>query len=222
MTPGKAVTALAALLGIFFAPLASPVFAENNRARRAALESITAEELTEHVRVLAHDSFEGREAGTRGGHAAARYLATHLEKLGATPAGERGSYYQPFGANMFNVLCQFPGSDPKLKEEYIVVGAHFDHVGYGARDNSNGPIGFIHNGADDNASGTAALLEIASALKELGDAAPRRTIVIGFWDGEEKDLLGARHWVANPTVPREKIKLAFNADMIGRLRNDRV
>lgn len=195
--------------------------AETNRARKAALDSITATEVKEHVRVLADDSFEGREAGSRGGHAAARYLGTQLEKVGIAPAGDRGGYYQPFGANMFNVLCQLPGSDPKLRDEFVVVGAHFDHVGYGSSGNSNGPIGYIHNGADDNASGAAGLLEITDALKKL-DAAPRRTIIVAFWDGEEKDLLGARHWVGHPTVPKEKIKFAFNVDMIGRLRKDRV
>jgi hypothetical protein len=212
------------LLGALVALLAidcGNALAENNRAKKAALESITASELKEHVRILADDSFEGREAGKRGGHAAARYLGTHLEKIGIAPAGDKGGYYQPFGANMFNVLCQLPGSDPVLKSEYVVIGAHFDHVGYGNRENSNGPIGYIHNGADDNASGTAGLLEIADALMKL-DPPPRRTIIVAFWDGEEKDLLGARHWVTNPTVPRDKIKFAFNADMIGRLRKDRI
>lgn len=213
----------ASLVGSFaFGVLAGDVFGvERNRARKAAIDSITESEVKEHVRVLSHDSLEGREAGSRGGHASARYLGTHLEKIGIAPAGDRGGYYQPFGANMYNVLCQLPGSDPTLRNEFVVVGAHFDHVGYGNSSNSNGPTGFIHNGADDNASGTAGLLEIADALKKL-DTAPKRTIIVAFWDGEEKDLLGARHWVANPTVAKEKIKFAFNADMIGRLRKDRV
>lgn len=213
------VAAWAGVVG--FLGLANAHAVEKSRARKAAMESITATELKEHVRVLSDDSLEGREAGSRGGHAAARYVGTQLEKIGVAPAGDRGGFYQPFGANMYNVLGQFPGSDPAFKEEFIVVGAHFDHVGYGSSGNSNGPIGFIHNGADDNASGTAGLLEIADALKKL-DTAPKRTIVIGFWDGEEKDLLGARHWVGHPTVAKEKIKFAFNADMIGRLRKDRI
>jgi hypothetical protein len=200
---------------------ADAAFGETNRARKAAIDSIQASEAKEHIRVLSHDSFEGREAGSRGGHASARYLGDQLEKIGIAPAGDRGGFYQPFGANMFNVLCQLPGSDPTLRNEFIVVGAHFDHVGYGSSGNSNGPVGFIHNGADDNASGVAGLLEIAGALKKL-DAAPKRTIILAFWDGEEKDLLGARHWVSYPTVAKEKIKFAFNADMIGRLRKDRL
>lgn len=206
---------------VAFSSWQSSACAETNRARKIAIDSITSTDLKEHVRVLADDSLEGREAGSRGGHAAARYLGTHLVKIGIAPAGDKGGYYQPFGANMYNVLCQLPGSDPVLKNEYVVIGAHFDHVGYGSQKNSNGPIGFIHNGADDNASGTAGLLEIAEALKKL-ETAPRRTIILAFWDGEEKDLLGARHWVASPTVPKDKIKFAFNADMIGRLRKDRI
>jgi hypothetical protein len=218
-TAKRPFIAAIALAVLALSPSAS--FAETKRSRKLAIDSITATELKEHVRVLAADSLEGREAGSRGGHAAARYIGTQLDKVGIAPAGDRGGYYQPFGANMYNVLCKLPGSDPALKDEVIVVGAHFDHVGYGSSANSNGPIGYIHNGADDNASGAAGLLEIVDALKKL-EVAPKRTIVVGFWDGEEKDLLGARHWVASPTVPRDKVKFAFNADMIGRLRKDRI
>ncbi|HEX5446758.1 MAG TPA: M20/M25/M40 family metallo-hydrolase, partial [Pirellulales bacterium] len=113
------------------------------------------------------------------------------------------------------------GGDPQLKHEVILVGAHYDHVGYGSYRNSYGPTGFIHNGADDNASGVAALMELAGALSQLPDK-PKRTVLIAFWDGEEKGLLGSKYWVDHPTVPLKDLRLAINVDMIGRMRNSRV
>ena len=199
--------------------LARPVLGDA-RTLRSALESITTDELRQHTNVLASDTLEGREAGTRGGHAAGAYLITELKKLGVRPGGE-ASYYQPFGAGYRNVLAVLPGADPKLRQEYILVGAHYDHVGYGTSRNSLGPIGYIHNGADDNASGTAAVLELIEALALL-DPPPNRSLLFAFWDAEEKGLLGSEHWVNNPTVPLNHIKLVVNLDMIGRLREETV
>ncbi len=108
-----------------------------------------------------------------------------------------------------------------LKNEYILVGAHLDHVGYGNRLNSNGPVGRIHNGADDNGSGISGALEIAEGLSRLSSS-PRRSILIAFWDAEEKGLLGSQHWAEHPTVPLEQVKLAVNIDMIGRLAEETV
>ena len=185
----------------------------------SAMASIQAEDLTAHTDTLADDAFEGREAGTRGGKATANYLMKKLEGYGLKPGGDRGSYFQQFGSYR-NVLAVLPGSDEELRDEYLVVGAHFDHVGYGSKKNSYGS-GYIHNGADDNASGTAALLEIAEALTHLPEA-PRRSILIAFWDAEEKGLLGSKHWVKNPTVPMEQVRFKINADMVGRMTDDKV
>ncbi len=188
-------------------------------ALASALETITADQLKEHTDTLADDSFEGREGGSRGGKATANYLMTRLEGYGLSPGGKSGSYFQSFGSYR-NVLAVLPGSDEQLKEEYIILGAHFDHVGYGTRKNAYG-AGFIHNGADDNASGTAALLEVAQAFAEM-EVAPRRSILFAFWDAEEKGLLGSKHWVANPTVPLDKVRLKINADMVGRMEDEKV
>ncbi|MBW3543172.1 MAG: M20/M25/M40 family metallo-hydrolase [Planctomycetes bacterium] len=196
--------------------------AELTRALAPAVESITERELREHVNVLASDTFEGREAGSRGGRAAAAYLVTELNKLrprGLEPGGPEGDWFQPFGANCRNVLAVLPGRDPDLRKTYVLAGAHFDHVGYGNARNSLGPIGRIHNGADDNASGTAGLLEVIEAILELPER-PRRSVVFAFWDSEENDLGGSEHWVRHPTVPLKSIALVLNADMIGRLRSD--
>ena len=186
----------------------------------AALETIRASEAQRHVEVLADDALEGREAGSRGGLAAGSYLVKHLTAAGLKPAGDSGSYFQVFGAGYRNLLAILPGSDPEVADQYLVVGAHYDHVGYGNRSNSFGPFGYVHNGADDNASGTAGMLELVEAFASL-PTRPRRSILFAFWDGEEKGLLGSLHWLAHPTLPLDKVKFSYNVDMIGRLRDDK-
>jgi C-terminal processing protease CtpA/Prc len=208
-----------ALVVTFGLPLSLP--AVEHAALAGALEAIRTSEIQRHVDVLADDSFEGREAGSRGGHAAANYLANLMESYDLLPAGESESYFQGFGANYRNVLGILEGSDPRLKNEVILVGAHYDHVGYGNASNSNGPIGQIHNGADDNASGVAGVLSLAAALQQL-PTPPRRSILFVFWDGEEKGLLGSQHWTREPTIPLQQVVMALNVDMIGRLRDGRV
>ena len=99
----------------------------------AAAASITASELKNYVDVLADDTFEGRETGSRGVRAAGNYVLKEVEKLGATPIGEGGSYVQSFHAASRNILGLVEGSDPRLKDQYIVIGAHYDHVGFGNR-----------------------------------------------------------------------------------------
>jgi len=186
-------------------------------ARATALSSITAAEAHEVVAALADDTFEGREAGSRGNRAASQYIVERLKKVGLTPAGSKASFIQS-GNGCNNILATLEGSDPELKQQVVLIGAHFDHVGYGNNRNSYGPVGYIHNGADDNASGVAGLLEIAHAMSLLPEA-PRRTILFAFWDGEEKGLIGSQYWANQPTIPLSRVVLAMNIDMIGRLRS---
>lgn len=196
------------------------VFAvEKNSSYQAALDSIQADDLSEQVGQLADTSMEGREGGTRGGRAAADYLAEEYTRIHLRGAGAETSFLQPFAPNFHNVLAILEGSDPQLRDEVIVVGAHYDHVGYGGRGLSLGPYGYVHPGADDNASGTAAVLELATAFTHLSGP-PKRSIVFAAWDAEEKGLLGSKYWVAHPTVPLEHVIAALNLDMIGRLRDD--
>jgi hypothetical protein len=199
----------------------SPAAASEMLNRAAA--GLTADAAARHVRALADDAFEGREAGKPGGRAAAAYIVQQIERLGFEPAGDAGGYYQPFGTGMRNILALLPGRDPALAREVVIVGAHYDHVGYGNARNSFGPFGQVHNGADDNASGVAGLIEIMAALERLEER-PRRSILVAFWDGEEKGLLGSRHFVRQrPAVlaGREPV-FCLNLDMIGRLRDRRV
>jgi hypothetical protein len=183
----------------------------------AALDLITEAELKRHIDFLASDTLQGREAGTQGNYAAGAYIADQLRKQQLATVSDDGDYFQYFYPNFRNIFAVVPGSDAELKNEYILVGGHYDHVGFGNRSNSRGPFGVVHNGADDNGSGTAGVLEIAESLASL-DPKPRRSILIAFWDGEEKGLLGSRHYTEYPVIPLSQIKFHLNADMIGRLR----
>jgi hypothetical protein len=185
----------------------------------SARSRIQANQLQAHVTTLADDTFEGREAGSRGGRAAGNYLLQQFQE--SLQAADGQFQVQSFGAGYRNLLGKLEGSDPRLKTEYVLLGAHYDHVGYGSFRNSLGPIGYIHNGADDNASGTAAVLEVLEAFSRSG-LRPARSALFALWDGEEKGLLGSQHWVRHPTVPLKQVKLVINLDMVGRLRNQRV
>jgi Peptidase family M28/PDZ domain len=216
----KRLLLFAVLAGSFLENLIPTVVAEN-LVRKNLLEALVLPELKIHIDRLADDTFEGREAGSRGGNASAGYIVNRLAKTPFQPAGENGTYFQSFGEGYRNILAYCEGSDPTLKQEVIVVGAHFDHVGYGTQRNSYGPWGYIHNGADDNASGTAALLELAACWKQLA-VRPARSLLIAFWDAEEKGLLGSKHWCNHPTLEWTRLKCFVNIDMIGRLTHDRV
>lgn len=121
-----------------------------------------------------------------------------------------------------NVLGVLPGSDPRLASEYVVVGAHYDHLGLGGQESlSQNGIGEIHHGADDNASGTAALLEIARVLSSQA-IKPQRTIVFCAFAAEELGLLGSAAYTKKPIVPIESTAAMINMDMIGRLRRNSV
>jgi hypothetical protein len=121
-----------------------------------------------------------------------------------------------------NVVGLIEGSDPKLKDEVVVIGAHYDHLGMGGEHSlaeSSAPA--IHHGADDNASGTAGVLEIAQYLAAHRERLGRSVLLMGF-SGEELGLLGSNHWVKHPTIPLERVAAMINLDMIGRMRNDTV
>jgi len=175
--------------------------------------------LKRDVSFLASDTLEGRAAGTQGGRAAAAFLAMEFKKAGLQPGVDGGDFLQQFAGGYQNLLAVAPGSDPDLQDEVIIVSGHFDHVGFGNRSNSFGPYGQIHNGADDNASGTSAILEVARALGSL-DTPLRRTVLLALWDAEEGGMIGSKHWLKHPTVPLENVRLMINCDMVGRLRND--
>lgn len=196
--------------------------------------SIQKVDLEKHLLVLASDSLEGRETGKPGQKMAAEYIANHFKSIGIPPYN-RNTYYQkftvasgrhlckcttcdlPFLKNIFskkkvkgeNVLGYIEGSD--LKEELIIITAHYDHLG--KHDT------LIFNGADDDGSGTVAALEIAEAfmLAKKEGKGPRRSVLIMPVSGEEKGLLGSKYYTDNPIYPLKHTVANLNIDMIGRV-----
>ncbi|NUO96290.1 MAG: M28 family peptidase [Gemmatimonadaceae bacterium] len=183
---------------------------------------------------LADDRLEGRGTGTAGNDSAAAWLARRHAALGVRPLGDRAGYVQVFtarsaqmahagqaeGVTTRNVLGLIPGRDPALRGEYVVIGAHFDHLGRSAA-NAMDPEArdAVRNGADDNASGTAAVLELARLLV----ARPaRRPVVVAHFSGEEVGLLGSQWFVDHPPVSLDSAVAMVNFDMVGRLRNDKL
>lgn len=212
-TIARASLAAAALLPLLGEALSAQTAIGD--AIEASAATITPETVHAHISFLASDDLLGRDTPSPGLEEAAAYLIRQHEASGLQPAGEGGTFIQRFPlfeATVPNVLAMIPGEDPSLRDEYIVLSAHFDHVGVGQ------PIAgdSIYNGADDNGSGTAALVEVARVLAALpeGERA-RRTILIAHVSAEEKGLLGSRWWVDNPTVPIENVIANVNVDMIG-------
>ena len=121
----------------------------------------------------------------------------------------------------FNVVGILPGSDPKLKDETIVIGAHYDHLGRGGEGSLAPREGEIHHGADDNASGVAGVLELARLFTSQ-KLRPRRTIVFMAFSGEEEGLLGSNYYVNHPIVPLANIAAMINMDMIGRMKDNKL
>lgn len=212
---------LVLLFGLHCLQSGSPTWAADAGAVNAAMESITAADAQQFVNELADDSLEGRYTGSRGGRAAGIYLGKKFQALGLRGGAADGGYYQPFDSGSRNILGWIEGSDPELKKQYVLVSAHYDHIGYGSAENSFGPTGQIHNGADDNASGVSGILEVASAFTKLPQP-PKRSVMFALWDAEEEGLFGSKYWIKHPTVPLIDVAAVLNVDMIGRLRNDRV
>lgn len=184
-------------------------------------------DLKKHLTIVAGSEMEGRETASEGQQKAAAYLQSQFAALGLKP-GNKDSYLQFFTlrkdsnnrmrlesdtskntVTSSNVLAVIEGSDKK--DEYVFLTAHYDHLGKKGND--------IYYGADDDGSGTVALLEIAEAFskaKAEGNG-PRRSIVFMAVSGEEKGLLGSRYYSDNPIFPIEKTTANLNTDMIGRI-----
>ena len=165
-------------------------------------------QLMRDVQVLAADSMEGRELGRPGGARARRYLVARIRGLGLDSLGP---LEQPFGAGRrgdtvvtgVNVVALIRGTvDPV---NHLVISAHYDHEGVRR--------GQVYNGADDNASGVAALLAIAGELKRHP---PRHSVLLVWFDGEERGLLGADAFMRTSLLPREAMAVNVNLDMVGR------
>ncbi|MEX1256588.1 MAG: M28 family peptidase [Gemmatimonadota bacterium] len=181
------------------------------------------------VRYLSDDLLAGRLSGTVEERCTAEYVAREFARIGLAPGGTGGGFLQavplqsvinphaPVGKGM-NVIGVLPGSDPVLRSEAVVVGAHHDHLGTGEffgslADPSEPPA--IHNGADDNASGVGAVLALAERL--AAGTPPARSVVFVTFSGEEFGLLGSSQFVQAPPIPLDRTIAMVNLDMVGRL-----
>lgn len=183
------------------------------------MKTITEEELREMLYVYASDEMEGRNTGDPGQKRAAAYLRDYYKNAGIASGTPDGNYYQIVPETFFrknsglnaseNVLAFIKGSEKP--EEILVLSAHLDHVGIDGKGN-------VFNGADDDGSGTVALLEIAEAFKLAVDKGkgPKRSILFLHVTGEEKGLYGSRYYAENPVYPLEMTIADLNIDMIGR------
>jgi len=164
------------------------------------------ERLEKHVYTLASDEMRGRKPGTKYSRMAAEYIINQWQEIGIEPFFDN-SYVQPFNKDKYqNIVGIIRGNDPVLKDEYIVVGAHYDHLGTF--------LGLIYNGADDNASGTATVIELGRELKQV-QSSLRRSIILAAFDAEEWGLFGSIHFITHWEKPLENIKLMIGIDMVG-------
>lgn len=200
---------------------------------------ITENKIEEDVSFLADDKLEGRQTGTNGEKKAAEYLIKRYKEIGLDPKGTEG-YLQPFSFK--------PKTDPHKEVEFttnadstitgnnvigyinngakttIVIGAHYDHLGFGGEGSLfRGEEKAVHNGADDNASGVAVMLNLASRLKIKNDTAKvkdKNNYLFMAFSGEEMGLLGSNYFSKNPTIDAKSINYMINMDMVGRLKPD--
>ncbi|WP_075591157.1 M28 family peptidase [Labilibacter marinus] len=172
--------------------------------------------LKKHVEILASDSLQGRGIGTVGKTKAVDYIASHFKAADISSIGP--SYLHHFDKmdqlsriSLTNVVGLIEGKHPELKDEYIVLGAHYDHLGWREKKKGEDDI-TIYNGADDNASGTATIIELAHLLaKEKMD----RSIILVAFDGEESGLWGSAQFLKDSIVDPSQIKMMFSLDMVG-------
>ena len=216
------------------AKVTTTVVSDSNRTQdgdpaTAAAATITAVDVARRIGVIAHDSMRGRRTPSPELEATARWIASELEAMGVRPGTDDG-FLQRYAVQVpgagvdaeevvaLNVVGILEGSDPELRDQYVVFSAHMDHVGVGRPDASGDSI---YNGADDDASGTVAVLEIAEAFAGM-DPAPRRSLIFLLVSGEERGLWGSRYFAANPPVPVENMVANLNLDMVGRNWTDTI
>lgn len=189
------------------------------------LDKIEAADLKRMVSFLASDDLKGRNTPSPGLDMAADFIAAEFKKAGVKP-GNAGSYFQlaewtrgkkadqeGMGPTVRNVIGIIPGTDPVLSKQYVIVTGHYDHLGEDKLTDTNAGADRIYNGANDDGSGTAGVMEIGRALAE---EKPKRTIVLITWFGEEKGLVGSNYYVTHPIFPLKDTVANINLEQIGR------
>lgn len=205
------------------------------------IDPVLAEKAKTDIYTLASDDFEGRGIGTAGADKSAAYIFDRFEQLGLSPKGTN-SYYQSFsfipqGHGQIHQVGDSLKMGMSVSKEIhgknviamidngaaytIVIGAHYDHLGYGDENSLWTGERAIHNGADDNASGVSAMLELAGLLSKKAPNTTKYNYVFIAFSGEEKGLWGSNYFAKNPTIELNKIDIMLNMDMVGRLNAER-
>lgn len=196
-------------------------------------ESTDKSNIETDVTFLADDKLEGRQTGTEGEKKAAEYIAKRFQDLGLSSKGTNGFYQEfsflpktdphsevQFTTNQDGTITgrNVIGYIDNQAENTIIIGAHFDHLGYGGEGSLfRDSIKAVHNGADDNASGTAVMLDLARKLKDKNKS---NNYLFMAFSGEEMGLLGSNYFVKNPTINTKAVSYMINMDMVGRLKQD--
>ena len=187
---------------------------------KATNDDIRVHDFQNHITYLASDELEGRSSGTQGDQLAKDYIVNHFTTAGlptkrVVEVQEHYVYKDRKNKKnkvlTYNIIATLPGTDDKLKDEYVVIGGHYDSV--------SNKLDKIHNGADDNASGTSMVLELFE--KFAASNTNKRTLIFMAFGGEELGLLGSKYFVNNPTIDLQKVQLMVNLDMVGRLDNEK-
>jgi Zn-dependent M28 family amino/carboxypeptidase len=196
---------------------------DKNMSREDYANTITSEELKTHLYEFASDEMQGRMTGEKGQKLAAEYLRNFYQDQGISSPIEKNNYYQNIPAEYFNRMKEPKSSENVLAfirgsekpDEIIVLSAHYDHVGM-----ENGEV---FNGADDDGSGTVAMLEMAEAFQQAvkNGNGPKRSILFLHVTGEEIGLYGSKYYTENPIFPLENTVVNLNTDMIGRIDPDK-
>jgi hypothetical protein len=216
------IIAVALLLSITWFGLTStkPAVAQTSQSKTTVSEK----SVRTYMNALASDEMRGRGSATADELAAAKYIASQLKLLKVAPAGDNGDYLQtvkfqrrqrdpnaaPIEAVTTNVIGILRGSDPNLAKETVLLSAHLDHLGVRA----GMPGDNIYNGADDDASGVTAVLELAEALAK--EKKPKRTVVFALFGSEEIGGYGARYFQQHPPVPLDSFVANLEFEMIGK------
>jgi Zn-dependent M28 family amino/carboxypeptidase len=205
------------LLSVFLTVILASFLSKNPVELNQKKNAVTASELKEWISFLSSDAMKGRKNGSPEMKTAADWIGGKFREYGVTPAGPNGDFIQSYTFNSRigateerNVIGIIEGSGSELKNQYIVVSAHFDHIGIkrGAAPDS------ICNGADDNAAGTCAVIGIAKTLS-LSKMKPGRSIIFAAFSGEESGMRGSRYFVSASPVPLKNIIADINFEMIG-------
>ncbi|MEE9349465.1 MAG: M28 family metallopeptidase [Flavobacteriaceae bacterium] len=190
----------------------------DNKSINYFASTITKEDLQKHLRKLTSDEFEGRRTGEKGQKVAAKYLADFYRSLNIEGAVGEDNYYQHIPKSFFNGRSKNDSENvvgfiygTEKPEEIVVISAHYDHLGI--------EDGVVFDGADDNGSGTAGVMEIAEAFHKaaLEGEGPKRSVLFMNLTGEEEGLFGSRYYVKNPIFPLKNTIVDLNIDMIGRV-----